>query len=243
MKFLSAIIGAILFFAVGVTAETTNTLSDAEIQGRQLVRQLLAQQPAENFTNTGVLKIRPDQGKTVKLPAQFAIVVTPTHWTTIYEASGTNRTEKLSIVHTPNQPNQYVYQTNSSAPMADTEIVTPFAGSDFWLADLGLEFFQWPAQKVLPKPTNLSNGRDYTLLESTSPHPAANGYSRVVSWIDKESGGILEAEAYDAHNKLLKQFYPKDFKKINGQWQVLTMEINNIQTGSRTRLEFDLQSK
>ncbi len=121
--------------------------------------------------------------------------------------------------------------------------MTPFAGSDFWVADLGLEFFHWPAQKILPKTANLKRGRDYTLLESTNPNPSTNGYSRVLSWIDKETGGILEAEAYDASGKLLKEFAPKSFKKINGQWELQEMEIRNVQTGSRTRLEFDLQPK
>ena len=119
--------------------------------------------------------------------------------------------------------------------------MTPFGGSDFWIADLGLEFFHWPLQKVLPKTTNLKRGRDYTLLESTNPNPATNGYSRVLSWIDKETGGILEAEAYDFNGKLLKDFAPKSFKKVNGQWELQEMEIRNVQTGSRTRLEFDLK--
>jgi hypothetical protein len=39
---------------------------------------------------------------------------------------------------------------------------------------------------------------------------------------------------------LLKDFYPKDFKKVNGQWQVQTLIMENVQTGSRSRLEFDL---
>jgi len=125
-----------------------------------------------------------------------------------------------------------------------------FNNSDFFIADLGLEFFHWPAQKILPKTTNLKRGRDYTLLESTNPNPSTNGYtrgvpdyytySRVQSWIDKETGGILEAEAYDAQGKLLKVFEPKSFKKVNGQWELQEMEIRNVQTGSRTRLEFDL---
>ena len=117
----------------------------------------------------------------------------------------------------------------------------PFGGSDFWLCDLGLEFFHWPKQKVLPKPTNLVRGREYTLLESTNPDPSTNGYSRVLSSIDKETGGILEAEAYDAKGNLLKVFEPKSFKKVNGQWELQEMEIRNVQTGSRTRLEFDLK--
>ena len=117
----------------------------------------------------------------------------------------------------------------------------PFANSDFWLTDLGLEFFYWPEQKVLPKTTNLKRGREYTLLESTNRHPSTNGYSRVLTCIDKETGGILEAEAYDTKGELLKVFEPKSFKKVNGQWQLQEMEIRNVQTGSRTRLEFDLK--
>lgn len=234
-----AFVMASLLSAFGATAETTNGLSEAESQGRQLVQQLLAQQPADNFTNTGVLKIRPAKGKTVEIPARCQIMVTETNWTTVYEADGTNHVEKLFIVHAPGQPIRFADQKDSSAPTATTETMVPFAGSDFWLVDLGLEFFQWPGQKVLPNTTNLKKSRSYTLLESTNPRPVAGGYSRVLTWIDKESGGILEAEAYDAKNKLLKTFDPKDIKKVNGQWQVLTMEINNVQTGSRTRLEFN----
>ena len=65
----------------------------------------------------------------------------------------------------------------------------------------------------------------------------------MLSWIDKESDGILEAEAYDINGKLLKVFEPKSFKKVDGQWELQEMEIRNVQTGSRTRLEFDLNNK
>jgi hypothetical protein len=122
----------------------------------------------------------------------------------------------------------------------DNELMTPFAGSDFWLADLGLEFFHWPEQKVLKK--EFRRNCSCVVLESTNPNPATNGYSRVDSWIDEESGGIVMARAYDAQDRLLKEFYPKDVKKVKGQWQVESLEIDNVQTGSRTRLEFDLKS-
>jgi hypothetical protein len=117
----------------------------------------------------------------------------------------------------------------------------PFAGSDFWLADLGLEFFYWPEQKILKH--EMRRGRACKVLESTNPSPSTNSYLRVVSWIDNESGGIVQAEAYNFKNKLLKEFAPKSFKKVNGQWELQEMEIRNVQTGSRTRLEFDLKKE
>jgi hypothetical protein len=149
----------------------------------------------------------------------------------------------LLVSHFQHGPNHYVtfIDHGLGASIPNSETMFPFRHSDFWLCDLGLEFFHWPSQKILPKPTNLVRGRDYTLLESTNPNPSTNGYSRVLSWIDKETGGILQAEAYDFNGKLLKEFAPKSFKKVNGQWQLQEMIIRNVQTSSRTWLEFDLK--
>jgi hypothetical protein len=244
----------VLFFALGAMAETTNTLSEAEIQGRQLAQQLCDSPPAENFTNIGVLKTRYADGKNLEQPIKCEVILTPTNWLSIYEtvvlASSSNsvKTLKLLVLHNISKPNEYKLTLNfNGEPKRDwtkensyTIKMLPFAG-DFGCADLGLEFFHWPAQKVLPKTTNLKRSRSYTLLESMNPNPSTNGYSRVLSWIEKESGGILEAEAYDAQGKLLKVFDPKSVKEVNGQWQLQEMEIRNVQTGSRTRLEFDLK--
>jgi Outer membrane lipoprotein-sorting protein len=258
----------VLFFAVGAAAETTNTLSDAEIQGCKLAQQLCEVKPGNNLSQSGTLKIREASGRTVIETIQIAIQTFPTGWQTKYEsekgASKTNITI-LKIIHMSraasngDQPvyvpiysfgeynldeNKFQLPSEVSINLQNVtgeELFQSFANSDFWLCDLGLEFFHWPQQKILPKPTTVKRGRDYTLLESTCPNPPTNGYSRVVSWIDKETGGILEADAYDANGKLLKEFEPKSFKKINGQWELQEMEIRNVQTGSRTRLEFDLK--
>ena len=238
----------ILFFAVGATAETTNTLSNAEIQGRKLAQQLCDSQPAESYTNFGILQIRDGNANRTNYTFHGQVTITETGWWSFYYV--TLKSEPIpdsisvGIYHSHNHPNEYTF-TDSGAclgvALKNGEAIIPFAHSDFWLCDLGLEFFHWPQQKILPKTTPLRRGREYTLLESTNPNPSTNGYSRVLSWIDKESGGILEAEAYDIHGKLLKDFAPKSFKKVNGQWQLQEMEIRNVQTGSRTRLEFDLK--
>ena len=58
-----ALAALVCFLAVGAAAETTNTLSDAEIQGRQLARQICSARPSEYFfTNTGILKIQDGKG-------------------------------------------------------------------------------------------------------------------------------------------------------------------------------------
>jgi hypothetical protein len=259
MIFTAGVIASILLAAIGAMAKTTNDLSDAEIQGRKLAQQLCEAQPTENFTNSGVLQIRNSKGETTKVPVDCFLFVTQTNWVNFYKASrfegsihskNTGYTDSftqvfpIEITHFQGRLSVYKFKFPSpEQPGLITDLYAPFAGSDFWLCDLGLEFFHWPAQKVLPNTTNLKRGRSYTLLESTNPNPSTNGYSRVLSWIDKETGGILEAEAYDVKGKLLKEFAPKSFKKVNGQWELQEMEIRNDQTGSRTRLDFDLKKQ
>jgi len=236
------------FSADAAKAQTSNALSDAEIQGRQLAQQLCEARPAENFTNTGVLQIRSGNGNRTNLTFHSQVTITEKGWQNFYQVTLKTKpvpdSFSVEVSHSEDRPNKYIL-TDSGAGLGvtvkNTEAFIPFANSDFWLADLGLEFFHWPAQKILPKTAILKRGREYTLLESINPNPATNGYSRVRSWIDKETGGILEAEAYDAAGKLLKEFEPKSFKKVNGQWELQEMEIRNVQTGSRTRLEFDLK--
>jgi hypothetical protein len=237
-RVFGALTALVLFSAVGARAETTNTLSDAEIQGRELAQQLCEAKPQGNLTNTGIIKTRYKSGIRTELRFRSQIITTATNWFIIYESLGENYQAKFKIEHSDNKIFRYELRGNEKI---ERDATFPFAGSDFWLGDLSLEFFHWPVQKMLPNPTNLKLGRSYKLLESTNPNPPTNGYSRVLSWVDRESGGLLQAEAYDAKGKRLKIFEPKSFKKVNGQLQVEEIRMRNDQTESSTRLEFDLK--
>ncbi len=248
--------------------QAATNLSPAQIEGRALTQEILAQRPTANLTNAGALKVRDVKGKLFEYPLRFRVAISNSStWITYYSAdieTQTNviRGESLSITHSGNQANLYSLQqfvkgisTNpvtlasrtsyNGWPIQELSYASHlsqlFAGSDFWLADLGLEFFHWPEQKVLKH--EMRRSRACKVLESTNPNPSTNGYSRVVSWIDNESSGIVHAEAFDAQGKLLKEFDPKEFKKVNGQWQLQEMEIRNVQTKSRTRIEFDVTGK
>ena len=160
-----------------------------------------------------------------------------TRWDACYETTGTNHW-RLTISHSANQPNRYrLVGPDGPADLTGDETAIPFAGSDFWIADFGLEFLFWPEQKILKK--EFHKNCACIVLESANPHPATNGYARVVSWIDEESGSVIEAKAYDGSDKPLKDFNLKSLAKVNGHWRVEAVIMDNDQTGSRTRLEFD----
>ena len=228
---------ALLLVAFEFTAAADS--SEAEIKGRQLAEMLMAQHPTENYTNTGVLHIRDGHGNRTDVPVRYEIHVTPANWSMTYDAS-IGFGERLVIGYADTRATEYHFhaQNGKEVTLSGNQTMFPLAGSDFWIADLGQEFLQWPRQKILKKETKRS--RDCTVLESTNPNPTAGSYSRVVSWIDSENSGFVQAYAYDASGQLLKEFYPKDVKKVDGQWRVGMMEMENDQTGSRTRLEFNL---
>lgn len=237
--------------AVGATA-ATNELADAEIEGRNIVQHLLTQRPAENFTNTGTLKIRDAKRQRTEIQVGLHTIVTETNWQAHYFTRGTNKDHaaSLTVIHTGNQPNQYrlanfsrlAGDANEYVTLRGAQAMIPFAGSDFWLADLGLEFLHWPAQRLLKK--ELKRSQSCYVLESRNPDPNG-GYARVVSWLDIDSvrdagqAAIVQAEAYDAKGKLVKEFEPKEIKK----GQLTEMEIRNAKTGSRTWIKFNLERK
>lgn len=244
---LSLLLGALLLtgFSEPKPAPKPFDPVEAAQQGRTLVAEILSQRPTQNFTNTGVLKIRDGNRKRTEIPVKFEIVANETNspgWSSAYETAGTNSHARLTVVHGENQPGVYFLTANNSQTnLAKNQTMIPFADSDFWIADLGLEFFHWPGQKLLK--SELRKSRLCRVLESINPQPATNAYSRVVSWIDDESLGIIHAEAYDFQNKLLKEFDAKKIKKVKGEWQLEEMEISNVQTRSRTQIEFNFDSK
>jgi hypothetical protein len=248
-------------FACVANSEPTTALSDAEIQGRALAQKILEQRPGKNYTNTGVLSIKAANGKLTKQAIKCEITCSPAGWQNVYEVLRTNGSpagerfparEKYIIWHALNQTNSYVREVYTGgiveiqeqqhivgaiASLSGDELMSSIAGSDFWVADLGLEFFHWPRQKVLKKEFHRQCA--CTVLESSRPY-VAKGYSRVVCWIDEDSLGIVEAFAYDWDGKKLKNFYPKNLEKVDGQYQVESMVMENLQTHSTSRLDFDL---
>jgi hypothetical protein len=143
------------------------------------------------------------------------------------------------VTHTPGTRNEYrltAADSNQTSILTGNETMTPFAASDYWVADLGVEFLHWPGQRLLTNQVHRS--QSCHKLESTNPAPGTNGYTRVISWIDIDTGGIVEAEAWDVKGKF-KIFEPTSVQKVNGRYQVRELEIRNTRTRTKTILVFN----
>jgi hypothetical protein len=240
---------ALTSFAQKGTDSSVKTLSPAEgdREAKQLIAQILSQQPEQTFTNA-LLKVRGREGDERKVLVRFQTTITPTNWSATYETPSSVQERKtginkLTIIHSPAGPNQYLV---SGSANSGVKTVLPeqtdlaFAGSDFSVADLGLEFLHWPSQRITKK--EMYSSRYCAVLESTRPKPGKDGYARVRSWITTEPPlAPVRAEAYDPSGKRIKVFDVKGVERVNGHFQVDSVEMRNLQTGSRTVMEFDLQ--
>lgn len=225
-----------------IKLERPPVLGEAESQarGQALVADLLSRAP-EPSIRTNTLRIENDEGRRSEISVRFETVVSATHWLAIYEVMpGQGLRAKLTIENRPGE-SAAVYRIEDPSPrvLAGAQTMTPFAGSDFWVADLGLEFLRWPGQKVTKR--EMRKGQACEVLESTHPHPAREGYSRVVSWVDSDTGGIVHADAYDSSGKVFKRFEPSEIQKSGGRWQVKEIKMTNRRTGSRSWVVFDLR--
>jgi len=205
----------------------------------------------ENGEWKGNLKIQrrgPNVRTTTLTPVVGRAESDENEWKVAYLAGATSDSpaETLTVIHSTNGPNRYLYaratapgaSPGEAKPLSGAETDIPLAGSDLWLSDLGFEFYHWPGQNRL-KGEFMRNCSCY-VLESTHPDPKPGGYARVVTWIEKESGAPIQARAYGADRKLLKEFEVGHFKKINGKYELKDIVMSNLLTGSRTTLEFDL---
>ncbi len=215
--------------------------------GQALAERLRSSAPAEGSDTHGKLIIK-SGGVTREVPISCQVIIHADNWETDYQTGATSEIgpERLVVIHNTNGPNQYMFAraASPSTPLPALSAVpavnanVALAGSDFSLTDLGLEFLHWPVQRQLHGEMRL--GQPCYVLESRNPQ--AEGYVRVRSDIDKDSGGLLIAYAYDADGKLVKEFslHGSSFKKVNGRWQVEKMDIRTKKTGSHTELKFDL---
>jgi hypothetical protein len=227
-----------LFLILSLAAVPVPPSAGDDAAGQALADKIRSSVPTENLERHAVLLIDSKSGhKEIPVDCQVVVHANSGNWETIYQTVATNQqpAHRLVISHIAGAPNHYEYDGKSVAA-ADTQV--PFAGSDYSIGDLGLEFLHWPGQTQMKGEMRLGQPC-YVLVSTTVPQ---GGIARIKSYIDKDTDGLLIAEAYDTNGSLIKSFslHGSSFVKVNGQYQLEKMEIQNEKTGSHTVLKFDI---
>ena len=245
--------GVLLLLLTGkANAVTLLDPVEGKKEAQELIGKLLSLQPTEDSTNYGTVKYFPkDKTKRLVTPMRFIVRVTPTNWMNIYEPVTNPVMDRAQFVvtHAGTNLNQYELFFTTSNSVGSLKLGTPqypLNGNmiipylaDFSIGDLGLDFLHWPSQRIVKK--EFAHNCGCSVLESINPDPAnKQGYSKVLTWFDNDSLGVVQAEAYDVKGDLLKEFTPESLSKVNGQWQVEEIRMDNVQTKSHTVITFDL---
>lgn len=112
----------------------------------------------------------------------------------------------------------------------------PFMGSEFAYEDLGSQElpkyrYRWLRDEEL-------DDRQMFVVERI-PTYKKSGYTRMVSWIDKDEYQPYKVEYFDRKASHLKTLILSDYKRYKGQfWRPNTLEMANHQNGKVSLLEF-----
>jgi len=117
----------------------------------------------------------------------------------------------------------------------------PFVGSEFAYEDLVSQEvdrydYTWLRDENCGEaaPT-----RECFVVERT-PLYEHSGYTKQVSWVDKQDFQPRKTEFYDRKDALLKTLLQLDYKQYRGQyWRTHRMDMTNHQTGKSTTLTFE----
>jgi hypothetical protein len=242
--------------ALGMALSITvfeSALGDARDDGMALAADLRSSAPPEAMDVRGLIRMRAPDGQRTVVPFTYRIDWISDGWISVYETAGGGGAvaQRLTVVHRPGERNEYRLEktplgdgASVTTTLRGVEAMVPFAGSDFWLADLGMEYLHWPEHHIVENlKIKMRKGRPCRVLESVNPDATARGYTRVRSWVDRETGKPIIAEAYGSDGQLLKEFEVGGVTKVNGVWELKNLEMRDVERDSRTLLEFSYQQK
>ena len=204
----------------------------------QLLSNALAHFPQKPLTINGDVIVRRKRGIPV-LKRKFEIDV---HWGadpivaryTIRSETGADL-EQLTVTRKSGKDPELKYAAGT--PLASVDVpnmLTPIQASDMCWLDLTLSFLWWKGGAI--KGTEKIRGFECYIVDIPAPKGTTDQYSRVRLWIEKKINVMLQAEGYDAKDKLLRRLWVRSCKKIDDTWMIKDLEVQRFPVHHRTKL-------
>jgi hypothetical protein len=103
-------------------------------------------------------------------------------------------------------------------------------GTAITYEDLSLHFLYWPNPKIIGE-DNIRT-RSTWKIEVQAPRKRSQyGVARL--WIDKASGALMRVEGFDMQGRIAKRFEVISGQKIENQWMLRTMRVEEFEPGTR----------
>ena len=145
-------------------------------------------------------------------------------------------TALLTYSHNDKDDDQWLYlpALKRVKKIASKNKSGPFMGSEFSFEDLaGQNVEEYDYKYLRDEPC----GEWQCFVVESYPHDKYSGYTKMVSWIDKENYRSYKVEFYDRKKSLLKTLTPTGYKLYENKfWNPDKMEMVNLQTGKSTEM-------
>ena len=142
----------------------------------------------------------------------------------------------LSFTHAIKPDDQWLYlpALKRVKRISSSNKSGPFMGSEFAYEDISSQEVEKYSYKFIKE--DVYNGRPVFVIERF-PRYKNSGYTRMLTWLDRETYSPLKIDFYDRKNSLLKTLTYHDYKQYRGKyWRADRMEMVNHITGKSTTL-------
>jgi hypothetical protein len=218
----------LLFTAFAQTNEIEEaaTTAVAELPGvDELMANLLARLPSKPITLTGELVTEAENEKKSKLNIIIQLHYPQEATYTLYDSFGKSL-EQLTVIR---RKGLTTYRYLAGDPL----ITAPAPSQDAriqntalcWM-DLTLGFLWWNGGKIIGRVE--ARGQPCYLLDRRAPQDDMTPYARVQFWVDTRISMLIQADGYDKLENLSRRLCIKSFKKINHEWMVKDLEVEDL---------------
>lgn len=199
----------------------------------ELMGNLLARLPTKPITLMGELVTEPEKGDKTRLTISIRLNYPREAVYTIGDAFG-KAVEQLTVIR-ENGKTSYTYMAGDPitvvpAPALDKRIQNTALS---WM-DLTLGFLWWDGGRIIGQAKN--RGQPCYILDRHAPANAMIPYASARLWVDTRVSMLLQAEGYDKLGDLRRRLFVKSFKKMNHEWMIKDLEVEDHLTHSVTNL-------
>ncbi|GEM_PF-746892 len=218
-------------YCLPATAQTNDisesqTTAVAELPGvDELMANLLARLPSKPITLTGELVTTDEKEQKTKLnviiqlryPQEATYTLCDTFGKSLEQLTVTRNKGITSYRYLSGDP-----LTPAAVPPQDTRIQNTAL---CWM-DLTLGFLWWDGGKIIGRVE--ARGQPCYLLDRRAPQDNMVPYARVQLWVDTRISMLIQADGYDMLENLSRRLCIKSFKKINHEWMIKDLEVEDL---------------
>lgn len=216
------------------TNEVAPTAAVAELPAvEELMANLLGRLPTKPITLTGELVTTSEHELKTRLNVIIQLQYPEEATYTLCDTFG-KTLEQLSVKRRKGMTSYHYLSGDPLTPAPVPSQATRIQNTALCWMDLTLGFLWWNGGKIIGRVE--ARGQPCYLLDRRAPQNEMTPYARVQLWVDTRISMLIQADGYDKMENLYRRLSIKSFKKMNNEWMIKDLEVEDLAHQSTTLL-------